>query len=106
LLRRKARLGTLRPTVDEPLWTRAVEAMDPVTQGLAVHAPDLRTIGALLDCFTQTECANYFRNAGRFSLTRSRFRTGPRTLAALERSQNYRQAILPFLARAGNIDDR
>ena len=23
-----------------------------------------RTIGALLDCFTSTECANYFRNAG------------------------------------------
>ena len=23
-----------------------------------------RTIGALLDCFTQTECANYFTNAG------------------------------------------
>jgi hypothetical protein len=23
-----------------------------------------RTIGALLDSFTQTECANYFRNAG------------------------------------------
>ena len=23
-----------------------------------------RTIGALLDCFTQTEYANYFRNAG------------------------------------------
>ena len=36
----------------------------------------------------------------------SAVRTGPRTLAALERSQNYLQAILPFLARAGNIDDR
>jgi transposase len=23
-----------------------------------------RTIGALLECFTPTECANYFRNAG------------------------------------------
>ena len=23
-----------------------------------------RTIGALLDCFTPTECANYLRNAG------------------------------------------
>ena len=23
-----------------------------------------RTIGTLLDCFTPTECANYFRNAG------------------------------------------
>jgi len=23
-----------------------------------------RTIGALLDCFTPTECANYFTNAG------------------------------------------
>jgi hypothetical protein len=23
-----------------------------------------RTIGALLDCFTPKECANYFRNAG------------------------------------------
>jgi transposase len=23
-----------------------------------------RTIGALLDCFTQTECAHYFTNAG------------------------------------------
>jgi hypothetical protein len=42
LLRRKARLGTLRPVVDEALRTRPVEAMDPVTQRLAVHAPDLR----------------------------------------------------------------
>jgi len=24
----------------------------------------LATIGALLDCFTPTECANYFKNAG------------------------------------------
>ena len=23
-----------------------------------------RTIGGLLDCFTPTECAHYFRNAG------------------------------------------
>ncbi len=23
-----------------------------------------RTIGALLDCFTPTECASYFQNAG------------------------------------------
>ena len=23
-----------------------------------------RTIGALLDCFTPTECTNYFKNAG------------------------------------------
>ncbi len=23
-----------------------------------------RTIGALLNCFTPTECANYFKNAG------------------------------------------
>src|ERR1700720_973391 len=42
LLRRKARLGTLRPVVDEALRTRPVEAMDPVTQRLTVHAADLR----------------------------------------------------------------
>ena len=42
LLRRKARLGTLRPVVDEALRTRPVEAMDPVTQRLAVHPADLR----------------------------------------------------------------
>jgi hypothetical protein len=42
LLRRKARLGTLRPVVDEAVRTRGVEAMDPVTQRLPVHAPDLR----------------------------------------------------------------
>jgi len=42
LLRRKARLGTLRPVVDEALRTRPVEAMDPVTQRLAVHPVDLR----------------------------------------------------------------
>jgi hypothetical protein len=42
LLRRKARLGTLRPIVDEAVRTRSVEAMDPVTQGLAVHTADLR----------------------------------------------------------------
>ena len=32
-----------------------------------------RTIGALLDCFTPTECANYFKRRICFSLTRSRF---------------------------------
>src|ERR1700722_538091 len=42
LLRRKARLGTLRPVVDEALQTRGVEAMDPVTQRLAVQPADLR----------------------------------------------------------------
>jgi len=42
LLRRKARLGTLGPVVDEALRARGVEAMDPVAQGLAVHAADLR----------------------------------------------------------------
>ena len=30
LLHRKARLGTLRPVVDEAVRTRSVEAMDPV----------------------------------------------------------------------------
>src|SRR6202042_2702310 len=42
LLRRKARLGTLRPVVDEAFRSRRVEAMDPVTQRLAVHPADLR----------------------------------------------------------------
>ena len=42
LLRRKARLGTRRPIVDEALRTRPVEAMDSVTQRLAVHAANLR----------------------------------------------------------------
>src|ERR1700729_844068 len=42
LVRRKARLGTIRPVVDEALRTRPIEAMDPVTQGLAVHPTDLR----------------------------------------------------------------
>src|SRR6204780_3840505 len=42
LVRRKARLGTIRPVVDEALRTRPVEAMDPVTPGLAVHPTDLR----------------------------------------------------------------
>src|SRR5271154_4144450 len=42
LLRRKARLGTLRPIVDEALQTRPVEAMDPVAQRLAVHSADRR----------------------------------------------------------------
>ena len=40
-----------------------------------------RTIGTLLDSFTPTECANYFRNAGyaSASLTKSRFsRSAPR----------------------------
>jgi hypothetical protein len=32
LLRRKTRLGTFRPVVDEALQTRPVEATDPVTQ--------------------------------------------------------------------------
>src|SRR5208282_6265411 len=42
LLRRQARLGTLRPVVDEALRTRGVEAMDPVAQRLPVHAPHPR----------------------------------------------------------------
>src|SRR5262249_44140381 len=42
LLRRKTRLGPLRPVVDQALRTRGVEAMDPVAQRLAVHAADLR----------------------------------------------------------------
>src|ERR1700727_482464 len=41
LLRRKTRLGTLRPVVDEALQTRPVEAMDPVAQRLAGHPADL-----------------------------------------------------------------
>jgi hypothetical protein len=41
LLRRKARRGTVRPVVDEALRSRGVEAMDPVAQGLAVHAADI-----------------------------------------------------------------
>src|ERR1700677_767402 len=40
LIRRKTRLGTLRPVVDEALQTRPVEAMDPVAQRLAVHSAD------------------------------------------------------------------
>src|SRR5271165_3162666 len=39
LLRRKARLGTLAPVVDQALRTRRVEAMNPVAQRLAVHCP-------------------------------------------------------------------
>src|ERR1700678_2761446 len=42
LLRRKTRLGTLRPVVDEASRTRGVETMDPVTQRLAGHPADLR----------------------------------------------------------------
>ena len=37
LLRRKARLGTLRPVVDEAVRTRSVEAMDPVAWGAKCH---------------------------------------------------------------------
>src|SRR5271163_3246184 len=53
LRRRKSRLGALGPVVDQALWTRGVEAMDPVAQGLAVHAPDLRRgapIHSIPDC--------------------------------------------------------
>src|SRR5580700_9364409 len=39
---RQARLGTFRPVVDEALWPRSVEAMNPVAQRLAIHAADLR----------------------------------------------------------------
>src|SRR5271163_3017272 len=42
LLRRKTRLGTFRRVVDETLRPRSVEAMNPVTQLLAVHPADLR----------------------------------------------------------------
>jgi hypothetical protein len=41
LLLRQARLGTLRPVVDQALRTRGVEAMHPVAQGLPIHAADL-----------------------------------------------------------------
>ena len=47
LLIREARLGTLGPVVDQALRTRGVEAMDPVAQGLAVHAADLRRRAAV-----------------------------------------------------------
>ena len=42
LLLRQARLGTRRPIVDEAPGPGGVEAMDPVTQRLAVHPADLR----------------------------------------------------------------
>jgi hypothetical protein len=42
LLRRKARLGTLRPVVEQSLGPGSVEAMDPVAERLAVHTADLR----------------------------------------------------------------
>src|SRR6202050_3791914 len=42
LLRRKTRLGTLRPVVDEALRPQRVEAMDPVTPRLAGHPAALR----------------------------------------------------------------
>ena len=38
--RRQARLGAVRPVVDKALRARCIEAMDPVAQGLAIHAPD------------------------------------------------------------------
>src|ERR1700734_479868 len=47
LLRRKTRLGTLRPVVEETLQTRPVEAMDPVAQRLAVQAADLRRFATI-----------------------------------------------------------
>ena len=42
LFRRQARLGTFRAGVDEALWPQSVEAMNPVAQRLAIHAPYLR----------------------------------------------------------------
>jgi hypothetical protein len=42
LLRRKARLGTLRPVVEQSLGPGSVEARDPVAERLAVHTADLR----------------------------------------------------------------
>ena len=40
LLRRQTRLRALRPMVEEALRPRCVEAVNPVAQGLAVHAAD------------------------------------------------------------------
>src|SRR5271170_1021023 len=40
LLSRQARLGTLRPIVDEPFRPSGVEAMNPIAQRLPVHAAD------------------------------------------------------------------
>jgi hypothetical protein len=40
LLRRQTRLRALRPMVEEAVRPRCVEAVDPVAQGLAVHAAD------------------------------------------------------------------
>jgi transposase len=43
--------------------------LNPIEQAFAkmktlLRKADARTIGDLLDCFTPTECANYFTNAG------------------------------------------
>src|ERR1700677_2756166 len=42
LLFRQARLGTLRPVVEQAIRPRRVETVDPVAQRLAIHTPDLR----------------------------------------------------------------
>jgi hypothetical protein len=47
LIGRKTRRRTARPIVNEAVRSLWVEAMNPVTQGLAIHAPDLARLGAI-----------------------------------------------------------
>ena len=47
LIGRQPRLGTARPIVEEAIGPCYVEAMNPVAQGLAIHAPDLGRLAAV-----------------------------------------------------------
>src|SRR5271155_2281590 len=47
LIRQEARLRTARPIVEEGFWSRIVEAMNPVAQGLAIHSADLGGLAAV-----------------------------------------------------------
>src|SRR5208282_3962285 len=40
-------LRTARPIVEEGFWSRIVEAMNPVAQGLAIHSADLGGLAAV-----------------------------------------------------------
>jgi len=47
LIGQEARLRTARPIVEEAFWSRCVETMNPVAQGLAIHSADLGGLAAV-----------------------------------------------------------
>jgi hypothetical protein len=61
-----------------------------------------RTIGALLDCFTPTECANYFKNAGMLQPNQIALYSTPMICSSVNRAR----FICPFLVQGRTLNSR